>query len=222
MQRNEVAVLPVVPTYAYDLWSVLGPLAKGKAVLNIGAAGNVEFYMDGRRHLWMHERLRSIAGELMGLDIDAESVAYANARGENLVLGNCETVQLGRRFDLVVLSEVIEHVNAPVAAIDNLIQHLKPGGKLFITTPNPTHYGTVLRALFNRSVSVYYDHVTAYFPENLVVICRRLGLKVAGIQFYNVKDIRTPGLRFRSWIGHQIGRICHRYASNFIVVVEAP
>ena len=31
--------------------------------------------------------------------------------GEGLQVGNCETVQLGRTFDLVVFSEVIEHVN---------------------------------------------------------------------------------------------------------------
>lgn len=221
MQRNEVVVLPVEPTYVRDLWSVLVPLAEGKAVLNVGAAGNVEYYLSGRRDLWMHERLKSLASELVGLDLDEESVAFANAHGESLVLGNCETISLERQFDLVVLSEVIEHVNAPVAAIGNLVKHLKPGGKLFITTPNPTHYGTVLRALLNRS-SMYYDHVTAYFPENLVVICRRLELKVAGIHFFNVTDTRTRGLRVRSWIGRQIGRVRHRFASNFIVVVEVP
>ena len=197
MQRNEVVNLPVTPTYVRDLWALLTPLAEGKAVLNVGAAGNVEYYLDGRNDLWMHERLKSLANELVGLDIDAESVAFANARGESLLLGDCETVALDRQFDLIVFSEVIEHVNAPVSALSNLMRHLSPNGKLFITTPNPTYYGTVLRALLNRSLNVYYDHVTAYFPENLVVMCQRLGLKVTGIHFYNVKDVRTPELKIR-------------------------
>ena len=127
MQRNEVVTLPVMPSYVPDLWSLLAPLAGGKAVLNIGAAGNVEYYLDGRRELWMHDRLKSSATDLVGVDLDEESVAYANARGESLVVGNCETMQLGRKFDLVVFSEVIEHVNAPSAAVDNLMRHLKPG-----------------------------------------------------------------------------------------------
>ena len=59
MQRNEVVNLPVTPTYVRDLWALLTPLAEGKAVLNVGAAGNVEYYLDGRNDLWMHERLKS-------------------------------------------------------------------------------------------------------------------------------------------------------------------
>lgn len=222
MQKNEVVALPVVPTYVRDLWPFLAPLARGKAVLNIGAAGNVEYYLDGRRELWMHHHLKSGAREVVGVDLDEESVAYANARGETLVAGNCETIQLGRKFDLVVFSEVIEHVNAPAAALDNLARHLKPGGKLFVTTPNPTYYGTLLRALFNRSLNVYYDHVTAYFPENLVALCQRLGLKVTAIHFFNTTDKRSAGLRFRSWIARLIGRVIPRYAGHFILIVEVP
>jgi 2-polyprenyl-3-methyl-5-hydroxy-6-metoxy-1,4-benzoquinol methylase len=220
MQRNEIANLPSLPTYARDMWQLLTQLAKGKAVLNVGAAGNVEFYLSGRRDLWMHEKLKSLATELVGLDIDEESVSYANARGESLLLGNCENVELGRKFDLIVLSEVIEHVYSPTAALANLARHLAPGGKLFITTPNPTYYGTVLRALLNRSLNIYYDHVTSYFPENLVVMCRRLGLKVTGIHFYNVTDVRSANLKFRSWMARQIGQLIHRYGSNFILIIE--
>ncbi len=220
MQKNEIAILPVTPTYVRDLWGLLKSLAAGKSVLNVGAAGNVEFYMDGRRELWMHEMLKSTAAELVGLDIDEESVAFANARGEALRVGSCETVQLGRQFDLIVLSEVIEHVNLPVTAVGNLMGHLKSGGKLFITTPNPTHYGTVLRALLNLPVNVYYDHVTSYFPENLVVICQRLGLRVSGIYFFNTFDTRTKSSKIKSIIARCIGTIIHRFSSNFIFIIE--
>jgi 2-polyprenyl-3-methyl-5-hydroxy-6-metoxy-1,4-benzoquinol methylase len=220
MQRNETTKLPSVPTYVRNIWQLLAPLAKGKAVLNIGAAGNVEYYLDGHRDLWMHDKLKPLARELVGLDIDRESVAYANARGESLLLGNCEDVELAREFDLIVLSEVIEHVYSPTAALANLARHLAPGGKLFITTPNPTYYGTVLRAFFNRSLHIYYDHITAYFPENLVVLSRRLGLKVTGIHFYNVTDVRSANLKFRSWMARQIGQLIHRYSSNFILIIE--
>lgn len=221
MQRDEVASLPVESNYINDVWSLLLPLAKDKTVLNVGAAGNVEYYLDGRRGLWMHEKLKSVAREVVGLDLDEDSVAYANMRGEDLLLGNCETAQLNRKFDLIVLSEVIEHVNAPAQAITNLVKHLNPKGKLYITTPNPTYYGTLLRALLNISMNVYYDHVTAFFPENIVVICQRLGLKVTSIHFFNDKNIRVPGLKFRLWIALLIGHLFHRLSSNFIVIIEA-
>ena len=221
MQRDEVATLPVVPTYVNDIWSLLLPLAKDKTVLNVGAAGNVEDYLAGRRDFWMHERVKDVAREVIGLDVDEDSVAYANARGEGLLLGNCENAQLNRKFDLIVLSEVIEHVNAPAQAVTNLVEHLNPNGKLFITTPNPTYYGSVLRALFNIPMNVYYDHVTAFFPENLVVLCRRLDLKISSIHYFNDRNIRVPGLKFRLWVALLIGRLFHRLSSNFIVIVDA-
>ena len=220
MQRNEVAALPVVAGYVGDIWALLGSLADGKRVLNVGAAGNVEFYLQGHRDLWLHEKLKQSARGLVGLDIDAESVAFANARGESLLVGNCETVELGDKFDLIVLSEVLEHVDAPAAALRNLARHLAPAGRLFVTTPNPTYYGTILRALLNRSLHIYYDHVSAYFPENLVVMCGRLDLKVAGIYFYSVTDARDAARKFRSWVARQIGRLIHRYGSNFAVIIE--
>jgi len=76
MQKDEVVVLPVVPSYIRDLWSLLTPLARNKTVLNIGAAGDVEYYLDGRRDLWMHERLKSLASAVVGSDTDEITVGH--------------------------------------------------------------------------------------------------------------------------------------------------
>jgi 2-polyprenyl-3-methyl-5-hydroxy-6-metoxy-1,4-benzoquinol methylase len=41
-----------------------------------------------------------------------------------------------RKFDMVLLSHVIEHIHAPAAFIADLVSVLKPGGLLVIVTPN--------------------------------------------------------------------------------------
>lgn len=43
-------------------------------------------------------------------------------------------------YDIVILTEVIEHVNNPLDFIDAIIRLLKPGGRAIITTPNKSFY----------------------------------------------------------------------------------
>src|SRR5215210_9225113 len=46
------------------------------------------------------------------------------------------TIDLGQRFDVVTMGEIIEHVENPGLMMRNMRRHLKPGGKLIVTTPN--------------------------------------------------------------------------------------
>ena len=43
-------------------------------------------------------------------------------------------------FDIVILTEVIEHVSKPLDFIEAIIKLLKPGGRAIITTPNKSFY----------------------------------------------------------------------------------
>jgi len=139
-------------------------------VLNVGAAGNAFHYLPDRRDEWMHLHLKAVAADIVGIDIDREGIEHAARHGVELVEANAETADFGRRFDLVVMAEVLEHVERPPLALINLVRQLKPGGELWVTTPNPTSLGTVVRTLRRRPVSVYWDHVTAFFPENIQAI----------------------------------------------------
>ena len=220
MQRDETIRLDGKPVWTKGLRDFLEPYLDGSTVLNVGAAGNVEYYLDGRRDEWLHAWLGARVSELVGLDIDEESVAHANERGEDLLCGDCESIQLGRKFDLIVFSEVIEHVASPVRALDNLLAHLAPEGRIVLTTPNPTYYATLIRSVLNSDLGIYYDHVSAFFPENIVVACHRLGARVRLVRFFNTYDQRSLGLRLKSRLAAFIGRFLPRLSSNFILVIE--
>ena len=75
-----------------------------------------------------------------GVDVNAASIErnrrdgrYANARFA-VVPG--ATFDLGQTFDLIICSEVLEHLDAPQPLVDSIARHLAPGGTLMVTVPN--------------------------------------------------------------------------------------
>lgn len=75
------------------------------------------------------------------LDIRPEFLEYASSRHTHgdirFVPGNLfEADLVPKSFDLVFANQIIEHVLDPVQKIARLAEHLKPGGRLVMTTPN--------------------------------------------------------------------------------------
>lgn len=113
-----------------------------------------------------HERYaeRARTTRVEGVDVSAEAIAQARA----LNLPSC-TFQAyeGRRlpfadatFDLAIMVEVIEHVIDKRSVLSEVFRVLRPGGRFFITTPNPecvalrveSSMWYVLRRLFRRRI----------------------------------------------------------------------
>ena len=81
--------------------------------------------------------------------------------------GNALTVPLKPdSFDLIILQDVIEHVNDPQSLLNSLLSLLKKNGVLYLSTPNKLslfniisdpHWGLPLLSLFSReSIRKYY------------------------------------------------------------------
>jgi 2-polyprenyl-3-methyl-5-hydroxy-6-metoxy-1,4-benzoquinol methylase len=57
---------------------------------------------------------------------------------------------IDRKFDVIVLSHVLEHLRDPIAAINSLLSLLKPDGKLIIAVPNLARPEVVLTGLARK------------------------------------------------------------------------
>jgi SAM-dependent methyltransferase len=84
--------------------------------------------------------LADVAAAVTGVD-RAEPIAVARARHHHPRLGfevaDLERLDaLGRRFDLVVSFQVIEHLPRPERFLADLAARVAPGGGLIVTTPN--------------------------------------------------------------------------------------
>ena len=103
------------------------PKAKpGSKLLDVGC-GNGEFLTLARSAGW----------DVVGLDFDPSAVKVARSRGLDVRQGSVEVLDPAKEsFDGVTLSHVIEHVHDPLAVLHQCHALLKPGGWIWIETPN--------------------------------------------------------------------------------------
>jgi 2-polyprenyl-3-methyl-5-hydroxy-6-metoxy-1,4-benzoquinol methylase len=110
---------------------------RGKEVLDVGSVGQTERY-----NLWQ-EYSNVAYKSLTGIDLPSAetetSEKFAVQRGErdaSICYGNMEDYEFNQQFDLIIAGDVIEHVENQGLFLRNAHKHLKPEGKLIITTPN--------------------------------------------------------------------------------------
>ena len=161
-------------------------------VLNVGSGPFLEFSalpQDGHRYTLC--------------DIDPRAVSFARSlHGERLA--GADVVQPDAplpypegRFDLVLSMDVIEHLPRPGPWLSDLVRVLRPGGQLFLTTPNygsfsllPLIEKTVLEAIARvQGFTRRGLHPTPFDKPSLVSTLREAG----------TADIRVETISF-GWV----------------------
>ncbi len=205
-----------------DIYPYLLDKARGKTVLNVGAAGNASVYLPDRPHLWLHTRLVNVAAEVVGLDIDPVETGIAAQHGVVIEHGNCEDARLDRTFDVVLMMEVIEHVDNLAAAIHNMLDHVAPGGELVLTTPNATHIGNVIDAFRRRPANVFWQHVTIFTPEHFQAFCDRHDLDLGEVNYFTFDATGGLSMRLKTALIRAFGALSPRLHSSFAVTIRKP
>jgi 2-polyprenyl-3-methyl-5-hydroxy-6-metoxy-1,4-benzoquinol methylase len=110
---------------------------KGKKVLEIGCGR-------GGFSCWLAENANEQFDQLIAADFSEAAVLkakeYAQSKGLHSIDWQIQDIQNisfpDEYFDIIVSCETIEHVPSPLAAINELYRVMKPGGMLYLTTPN--------------------------------------------------------------------------------------
>jgi ubiquinone/menaquinone biosynthesis C-methylase UbiE len=112
-----------------------------------------------------------------GLDISSAAVNYARRLAEHKRLSERTQFRVGdisqlpfadKSLDLIVASEVIEHMPEPQAVIDEIARVLRPGGQLILTMPLESHTPAHIHALS--------------CPEDFRSLCEKAGLLVRSLE----------------------------------------
>jgi 2-polyprenyl-3-methyl-5-hydroxy-6-metoxy-1,4-benzoquinol methylase len=221
MRVADTVVLDRAPGTTPDIRARILARARDKRVLNVGAAGGVTHYLPQHREQWLHAALAEAAADAVGIDVDAEAIAHAARHGYALIEADCQALDLPQRFDLILMSDVIEHLDRPAEAVRSLAAHLAPEGELWITTPNAGYFGHTAAALRGRAPGIYWDHVACYLPEHLQALCDRHGLMLAEVSFFSFIDQRSARLRLKSGVVRALAALAPRLHNSFLAVIRA-
>lgn len=160
----------------------------------------------------LFKRMVETNKDTLGIDIDAEGVEVLKKMGYQAAVGDVETMDLGRQFDTIVAGEIIEHLENPGLFLRNMRRHLKPGGVLIVSTPNPFYQGQVWKIWRYGNPAVHEDHTNWQDPTTLHALLKRTGFEV--IDGYWVQPPRSA---IKTW-----KRLMRPYFSHGFMTLARP
>ncbi|MCK4588327.1 class I SAM-dependent methyltransferase [Candidatus Woesebacteria bacterium] len=119
-----------------------------------------------------------------GLEISNYACKYAKRRGVKIKKDYLKRGMYKKNtFDVVTYQDVIEHISNPVYELKKVYEILKPGGIIFIVTPD-------VGGLWSKMLGSLWYH---YKPEEHVVYFSKRTIKIAleKVGFVNIKTGRT-------------------------------
>lgn len=172
---------PITAQRYDDLLGRFAPYRTSGRMLEVGCGGGL--FLD---------RAMGAGWQTHGTEFDAAVVAEVRARGHAMHLGPL----VGNpwpdgHFDVVVSIEVAEHLIHPLDDLREMVRLLRPGGALYITTPNFNSISKWL-AYGKWTIINYPEHISFFTP-------RTMHMALAGLGMHR-KWVRTTGIslnRFR-------------------------
>ncbi len=109
------------------------------------------------------ERAKTILNRTYPLNLDKENIPESN-----------------ESFDIVVCSEVLEHLYDPAHCLDELTRILKKSGVLYITVPNLVYFPNRLRVLVGIIPPVINDirHIRPFSKEKIEKMLYQRGYEI--------------------------------------------
>lgn len=128
-----------------------------------------------------------------GLELNSKAAEVARAKGFTVYCSTLESFSAEKKYDVVVLSNVLEHSLNPGAMLQHIHRLLNPNGQVWISCPNSRSW---LRAAFGRYWINWHVpfHVVHFSPDTLREVLRKSQFEIVKMRQ------ETPAL----WVAHSI------------------
>jgi 2-polyprenyl-3-methyl-5-hydroxy-6-metoxy-1,4-benzoquinol methylase len=171
----------------------------GLAVMEIGAAyGETLFYL----------KEIGVAKEAVGIDLFEDSNKSNYKKVDHFIFGNVDQLQLpqyNNHFDLILLPDVLEHIDEPKKTLIKIKEYLKNDGEIIVSMPNIRHYSAFMKIFvkgdfkYEESGIFDYTHVRFYCKKNIQELLESAGYKI----------IRSEG-SIRNFKGRSVAKIVNQ------------
>jgi len=178
---------------------------KGSRILDVGYARKQDVLLHGFRE-------RNPQATVVGIDLDAETVLAT--QDQHTLVGDALRLPFrDNEFDTIVAGELLEHMWDGLALLRELARVSRPGGAVYVTTPNSFSFNRWLRywllspQTYTRTAFRGFlgdvDHKVFWNPPSLFNAMDELGLEVV--------EATTIGIRIPF-----LARVVNRLGSLYV------
>jgi 2-polyprenyl-3-methyl-5-hydroxy-6-metoxy-1,4-benzoquinol methylase len=161
------------------------------------------------------------AGRYVGIELSDEAAAVAAEHLSQVLVGDVEALDLeslAGQFDALIISEVLEHLRDPWTTLSRLVRCLKPGGGVFASSPNISHWMVIRDLLggrfgYDESGVMDRTHLRWFTPTSY-----RQMFEAAGVTVDSVGPLVAPGWKARLIGQVSGGRLDHLFTAQIMVV----
>jgi SAM-dependent methyltransferase len=198
-----------------DANAFLVDFVRDQTVLDIGIVAHTIEQADDPR--WRHNLIRGAATTTVGIDVLEEPIAALRDRGYDVrVVDATSDIDLRQRFSRVIVGDVIEHVDNPVALLRFAGRHLAPGGIILCSTPNPYYLGNILGVLRDGTFIANAEHVTWITPTMALELAHRASLRL--VRYWHTQKAGGTFLRrLTTWPLRRLGLLDHELAARTFI-----
>lgn len=168
-------------------------LPEGADILEVGSGtgANLDLLAEFGKVLALEMRADAIALARMRLGATAGDITMLRARCPE------DLQSLTQKFDLICLFDVLEHIEQDELALAQLALLLKPGGRVMLTVP-------AYQWMWGPH-DIHVHHKRRYTRKTLSLGCRRAGLPVARISYFNafLFPLAVMGRMWEKWTGRK-------------------
>jgi len=166
--------------------------AKDQKVLDIGVVEH--FHESAQASTWLHQHVATAASSCLGIDILVKEVDQLRERGYNVQSHDITVSPLDEKFELIIVGDVVEHLNNPAALFRNAAAMLEKNGYLLISTPNPWYANAIFKNVFEGvPFTDSADHVAWFDAGTLCELASRNGLTLK--HYCGVKAERSSSVK---------------------------
>ncbi len=183
---------------------------KNKEILDIGCVGQDIDYSSPN---WIHNQIKEVADSLIGVDINVEGIKHIRNMGYDVY--HYSEMNKDKKFDILMMLDVIEHVNNPVEFLNDYQDFLKEDGKIIITTPNSNRAINFVNIFFKNEYSLNYEHTFWFCPKTFLEVVGRVGgLEISEFHWLNDYN-QNQKLNWKGKIIYYLEKILIKKSSNF-------
>jgi len=153
-----------------------------------------------------------------GVEMNPEVIPDARKNLSDVINGDIQKVEVPGTYDVVLATELFEHLNYPEEFLVKMEKVLKPGGRIVLSTPNVGHYSIVDDLLHGKWDYVpigllCYTHFRFFTYKTLEDYIKRMGFT----SFQIVRQTTELPSKFRKMVGVDIESLSTK---GFYVIIE--